>query len=214
MLQNVVLHMQKTRGSMIISAWRLSFEISLALCILAEQSEAEPITLLVSLGGRVIMPCNISLTDGTQIAWKKEGLLFFSYFNNTTIQNTTDERWRLAPTQLEITDVRQSDEGNYTCAVTTISNVYLREWRLQIEETNSSETQTEKLVLYSVPPIVVSSVLVGICCVVGRRYRTKHEQSRHSGNGEDQQEIPERSPGITRPNRSSYFERQNSVYDI
>nr|XP_015219210.1 PREDICTED: junctional adhesion molecule-like isoform X2 [Lepisosteus oculatus] len=127
---------------MLILRWAWYFEITLLLFHLPDQSGAEPITLSVSLGGKVIMLCKVSLTDVSQINWKKEGLLFFSYFNNTTFQTTTDERWRFAPTQLEITDVRQSDEGSYTCAVTLLSGVYSREWRLRIEEQSGAEPIT------------------------------------------------------------------------
>ncbi|KAL4601671.1 hypothetical protein GN956_G25670 [Arapaima gigas] len=159
-----------------------------ALLLILADSHKPPINshvnLSVSLEQKVELFCNVSLNNTTQLTWRKDGRVIFSFTKQTkeTFKNFTSDRMRIDledPTTLWISAVQMSDVGIYLCSSNTLWGSRKMKWTLNIKGAGSvSHSEGNiKEIWYSVPPITAGMcVTVGICCVLLLCRRCSHER--------------------------------------
>ncbi|XP_039599621.1 uncharacterized protein LOC120522910 [Polypterus senegalus] len=201
--------------------WKWMVHVIKLLCTISDHYGAAVagVHVEVTLRGTVTFNCNASHDNIVQLNWKKSSScaseLLFAYTANETFINTTTERIKWSkenPLTLHITDVQSSDEGNYSCDVTSTQGVKDMKWELTVRlETAVPNTEMLKYVLFSLCGI--SLILVGpiIYCCTRRQRRSKQDQNLRTNDGNGA-ELTENLSNL-KNRRSNYFERLNSVYE-
>ncbi|XP_078118185.1 uncharacterized protein LOC144525337 [Sander vitreus] len=90
--------------------------------------------MLVSIGDPVILTCNKSKTNATQITWTK-GSSFFSHqvFHNKTVSNFTSHKIDVnLPSKLNISNVQHDDAGLYRCIIIDQKGTWTIKWNLTV----------------------------------------------------------------------------------
>ena len=90
--------------------------------------------MLVSRGDPVILICNISKTNATQISWTK-GRSFFAHLvsDNKTVSNFTSHKIDInLPSKLNISNVQHDDAGLYKCDITDRQGRWTIKWNLTV----------------------------------------------------------------------------------
>ena len=90
----------------------------------------------MSKGDSVMLTCNRSIKNATQVNWKKDRFLF-SYTPQKNFSNFTSHNVRIDPgltTELNINvqDVQEDDAGLYICTVTNKEGIMTTSWNLTV----------------------------------------------------------------------------------
>ncbi|XP_032386023.1 uncharacterized protein LOC116698295 [Etheostoma spectabile] len=108
--------------------------LSFQVLIMCQVFAVEHRNMLVSRGDPVILTCNISTTNATQITWTK-GRFVFSYlvFLNMTFSNFTSHNIDVnLPTKLNISSVQYDDTGLYKCDIFDKRGSWTIKWNLTV----------------------------------------------------------------------------------
>ncbi|KAL3056379.1 hypothetical protein OYC64_018962 [Pagothenia borchgrevinki] len=175
----------------------------------------------VSRGGSVILTCNISRTNVTQINWSKGSFLFaYSFGDNQTFSNFTSHTLIdiTFPPKLNISKVQHDDAGLYRCNVADLrSGTGTIVWNLTVSG-EPEEVDPSWFYLYTLSAVGLLLVLCvftsAVCLYRKLRARTPNQIA-----VEGQMDIQSEGEGVTgsRTNinrRSQYMERVNYIYDL
>ncbi|MFT7799926.1 uncharacterized protein LOC110502118 [Arapaima gigas] len=177
------------------------------------------VNLSVSLQQKVELFCNVSLNNTTQLTWKKDGRVIFSFTKQSkeTFKNFSSDRMRIDledPTTLWISAVQMSDVGTYLCSSNTLRGSCKMEWTLNIKgarNNSQSERNMKEIILYSIlPGLGGMCVLVGISCILlfCRKQNNQNDLDCDGDYGEKAVQMRR----TNRNNSSQYLEKFNSVY--
>ncbi|KAF3843160.1 hypothetical protein F7725_002009 [Dissostichus mawsoni] len=89
----------------------------------------------VSRGDSVILTCNISTTNVTQLNWSKDSFLFaYSFADNLTFSNFTSHTLIdiTLPSKLNISKVQHDDAGLYRCHLTDLNGAGYIVWNVTV----------------------------------------------------------------------------------
>ncbi|XP_032386024.1 uncharacterized protein LOC116698296 [Etheostoma spectabile] len=178
--------------------------------------------MLVSRGDPVILTCNISTTNATQITWTK-GRFVFSYvvFLNLTFSNFTFHNIDVnLPTKLNISNVQYDDTGLYKCDISDKRGSWTIKWNLTV-----SREPEEISPLWSFLHILTA--VTGLLCVFTSAvclYRKLRARTPNQNPVQEQLDLQSEEVGLPQPQgvtdgrsfmgRSQYMERLNSIYGL
>ncbi|XP_038576609.1 uncharacterized protein LOC119904199 [Micropterus salmoides] len=163
-------------------------------------SPAEGNTISKLVGRRVTLHCkNTSISTLSQLTWKMNGNLLFSFRPNFTLHtsNTSSKlsiNMSLSESQLYalvIERVQKSHTGNYTCETNTLTGLWEEKWELIITE--GEEAEHRKIIQFAVVigvPCVSCLILIIAVIVLRRVYKQRAENNDHSPTADMQQEEP------------------------
>nr|XP_023648772.1 uncharacterized protein LOC111834066 [Paramormyrops kingsleyae] len=198
--------------------WGLHLHTALLLLINTDPCTAaathSTVNLTVSMGQEVHLFCNDSNSDFTQISWRKNHTVIFTYSTkNQTPNNCPLDRVCVdEPRDLRISSVQMSDEGIYSCTVTTDRGTYVKEWRISVNDTNDAAQIKINIVYFVAPAASIITAIIGIwgavlCHRLMKKNRNKTDKSNENTGGTD--------TGRRRAQRVTghqYTERTNSAY--
>ena len=93
----------------------------------------------VSTGDSIMLTCNTSMENATQITWTKSGRTVFVYavIIKRNSSNFTSDRVKIdlnSPLKLNVFNAQQNDTGLYTCTVSGTFIVKTTGWNLTVSE--------------------------------------------------------------------------------
>ncbi|XP_069009681.1 uncharacterized protein [Embiotoca jacksoni] len=192
--------------------------------VFAETARKDYNNEMVSSGEKVVLICNISEKDTTQINWSKgRYVLAFHIKMNRTYSNFSSDRVRIdldLPTKLIIISAQPDDAGLYTCNLTGAGMNSIG-WNLTVSE-NPKEIIPSEDFVYALP-LAIGLLLCGIMSAVClcRKCGTKTpnqapvQDQFHLQSGPEVVLAQPQSGTAHRTNkthRSQYIERLNSIY--
>ncbi|XP_069009680.1 uncharacterized protein [Embiotoca jacksoni] len=135
--------------------------------VFAETARKDYNNEMVSSGEKVVLICNISEKDTTQINWSKgRYVLAFHIKMNRTYSNFSSDRVRIdldLPTKLIIISAQPDDAGLYTCNLTGAGMNSIG-WNLTVSE-NPKEIIPSEDFVYALP-LAIGLLLCGIMSAV------------------------------------------------
>ncbi|XP_069009679.1 uncharacterized protein [Embiotoca jacksoni] len=135
--------------------------------VFAEAERKDYNNEMVSSGEKVVLICNISEKDTTQINWSKgRYVLAFHIKMNQTYSNFSSDRVRIdldLPTKLIIISAQPDDAGLYTCNLTGVGMNSIG-WNLTVSEYPKEIIPSEDFV-YALP-LAIGLLLCGIMSAV------------------------------------------------
>ncbi|KAF1382654.1 hypothetical protein PFLUV_G00146020 [Perca fluviatilis] len=185
--------------------------------------------MLVSRGDPVILICNISKTNATQIIWTK-GRSFFAHLvsDNKTVSNFTSHKIDInLPSKLNISNVQHDDAGLYKCDITDRQGRWTIKWNLTVSgepQDTSKEISPLRSFLYILTAVtgLLLCVFTSAVCLhrkLGARTPNQNPvQEQFDLQSEGEVGVPQ-PQGVTdsRANYkhgSQYTERLNSIYGL
>ncbi|XP_056287878.1 uncharacterized protein LOC130204902 isoform X1 [Pseudoliparis swirei] len=127
---------------------------------------------LVSRGDSVILTCNRSETQITQITWTKGTFVHsFLFSGNQTFSNFTSDRLRIdnnSPSTMNISNVQHDDAGTYRCCIFDKRGTWTIKWNLNV----SGEAE-ETSPLSNLPYILTAVIGFLLVTAVGLYSSTK-----------------------------------------
>ncbi|XP_056287897.1 uncharacterized protein LOC130204912 [Pseudoliparis swirei] len=173
---------------------------------------------LVSRGDSVILTCNRSETQLTQITWTKGRFVHsFLFSGNQTLSNFTSDRLRIdnnSPSTMNIYNVQHDDAGTYRCCITAEKVSWTIEWNLNVSGEAEETSPLSNL------PYILTAVIGFLLCVVAAvgLYRKLRARSPNQSPVPDRSHLHsvERTSTDTGANkrRSQYLETLNSIYSL
>ncbi|XP_034741396.1 uncharacterized protein LOC117952900 isoform X1 [Etheostoma cragini] len=155
----------------------LSIQLYVMCQVYAEilSDTAEYRNMLVSRGDFVILTCNISTSNATQIHWTK-GSSVFSYLvlTNKTVSNFTSHKIDVnLPTKLNISNVQHDDTGLYKCVITGKRGSWTVKWNLTVSRESEENSQLWSFlhILTAVTGLICVFTSAAVCLY--RKCRTK-----------------------------------------
>ncbi|XP_034741399.1 uncharacterized protein LOC117952900 isoform X3 [Etheostoma cragini] len=204
----------------------LSIQLYVMCQVYAEilSDTAEYRNMLVSRGDFVILTCNISTSNATQIHWTK-GSSVFSYLvlTNKTVSNFTSHKIDVnLPTKLNISNVQHDDTGLYKCVITGKRGSWTVKWNLTVSRESEENSQLWSFlhILTAVTGLICVFTSAAVCLYRKLRARTPNQNP-----VQEQLDLQsEREVGLPQPqgvtegrfykDRSQYTERLNSIYGL
>ncbi|XP_028447594.1 uncharacterized protein LOC114564446 [Perca flavescens] len=187
--------------------------------ILSETDEYR--NMPVSRGDPVILTCNITKTNTTQITWTK-GRSYFSHqvLLNKTVSNFTSHKIDVnLPSKLNISNVQHDDAGLYRCDITDKKGTWTIKWNLTVSG-EREDTSKEIFFLYILTAVtgLLLCVLTSAVCLYRKLGARTPNQEQFDLQSEEEVGLPQ-PQGVTdsRANykpRSQYTERLNSIYGL
>ncbi|XP_078118186.1 uncharacterized protein LOC144525338 [Sander vitreus] len=180
--------------------------------------------MLVSIGDPVILTCNKSKTNATQITWAK-GSSFFSHqvSHNKTVSNFTSHKIDVnLPSKLNISNVQHDDAGLYRCIIVDQKGSWTIKWNLTVSgEPEEISPWSFLHILTAVTGLLLCVLTSAVCLHRKLRARTPNQnpvQEQFDLQSEGEVGLPQ-PQGVTdsRANykhRSQYMERLNSIYGL
>ncbi|XP_034056251.1 uncharacterized protein LOC117535800 [Gymnodraco acuticeps] len=197
----------------------LSIQLYFMGQVFAEIAREDHRSIEVSRGDSVILTCNISTTNATQINWSKDSFLFaYSFADNQTFSNFTSHTLIdiTLPSKLNIYNVQRDDAGLYKCNVTYPRGPETIVWNLTVswEPEGVDPSWSYLYTLSAVIGLLLCVFTSAVCLYRKHRARTPNQIS-----VEGQMDIQLEEEGVTgsRTNinrRSQYMERVNYIYDL
>nr|XP_033966433.1 uncharacterized protein LOC117466998 [Pseudochaenichthys georgianus] len=187
--------------------------------IYAEIVREDHRSIEVSRGDSVILTCNISTTNATQINWNKDSFLFaYSFVDNQTFSNFTSHTLIdiTLLSKLNISNVQRDDAGLYRCNITNLRGAGTIVWNVTVSW-EPEEVDPLWLYLYTLSAVIGLLLCVftsAVCLYRKHRARTPNQIS-----VEGQMDIQSEEEGVTGSRthinrRSQYLERVNNIYDL
>ncbi|KAG5282989.1 hypothetical protein AALO_G00037030 [Alosa alosa] len=202
-----------------VSTGLLGVGFCLALLSCRGTDRIMAIHLIEPQGKHISLLCNTS-GNLSNIKWEKEETLIFAYSPQIleTKTNFTSDRMSIdpaTPTMLLISNVQESDEGIYTCHITTVEVPFKTQtWNLTVyPDDNLPPQQHIYIIIFTSVGIFIILISCGILCI----YRIKKKQNASTLQQPNESRTPEhldqrQDQRIRRHQSSQYFERYNSVY--
>ncbi|XP_035860509.1 uncharacterized protein LOC116047068 [Sander lucioperca] len=206
----------------------LSIQLYVMVQVFAEilSDTVEQRNMLVSRGDPVILTCNISTTNATQINWTKDSS-FFSHLvlHNKTVSNFTSHKIDInLPSKLNISNVQHDNAGLYRCDIIDKKGTWTIKWNLTVsepEETSPSWSFLHIGLLTAVTGLLLCVLTSAVCLHRKLRARIPNQnpvQEQFDLQSEGEVGLPQLQ-GVTdiRGNykhRSQYTERLNSIYGL
>ncbi|KAM4559111.1 uncharacterized protein PAE49_013626 [Odontesthes bonariensis] len=177
--------------------------------------------LTVSRGDSVMLTCNISQNNATQITWSS-GRFKFVYHNqiNQTVSNFSSERVRIdanMPTTLNIFSAQQDNTGLYKCEITDRKGVRHITWNLTVSENHKDIVLSKYAVILpsSAAGLLLCCITLAVCLCRKCWTRTQIQDPVQS-QAEGEVTTTQLQDGTDRwrncKQRREYMERMNSIY--
>lgn len=192
---------------MVIGFGLLLFQLCSLICTDIVSKEA-------SRGDRVILTCNQSVTNMTQVNWASDKYSYAFITNgNKHVSNFSLNRFSIDPNippTLSILDFQDNDTGLYKCTLNDERGTVTLQWNLTLTEKPITKDIYFIYILITVSGLLLVTVTSAVCL---QRIRSR---SSHHHTGQRQGERPQDGTdewASSQP-QSQYFERLNSIYQI
>ncbi|XP_030614940.1 uncharacterized protein LOC115801300 [Archocentrus centrarchus] len=179
--------------------------------------------MLVSRGDSVMLTCNTSTKNVSEISWTKGRSVFkYSTSLNRTSSNFSFHRLKInheLPSELIIFSAQPEDEGLYTCNIADRRGINSITWNLTVSEILKENISLEDF-WYILPPAIgflLCSVMVAVFFRRKIMRRTPNQDPVQTPAQPGETALPQPQGGTAHwknnKRRSQYMERLNSIYD-